>query len=189
MYKYPVYYAGPAKKPDGMPSGSFGPTTSGRMDAYVDKFQSHRGSMVMIGKGNRTDKVTRSCHKHGGFYLGSPGGVAAALAADSIKDVTVLDMEELGMEAVWKIRIEDFPAFMIVDDKGNDFFDEWMSGEVHAEIDSEFCEMACLFHFVDQDRSGSVGVHDLTEHYQLTAEMAQQLIKEQTTKHTGQGLQ
>jgi len=101
----------------------------------------------MIGKGNRKDVVTQSCKKHGGFYLGSPGGIAAALAETSIKNVEVLDMEDLGMEAVWKVKIEDFPAFLIVDDKGNDFFEEWMSSAVRAEIDSEFDELNDLFHF------------------------------------------
>ncbi|KAF4697404.1 fumarase fum1 [Perkinsus olseni] len=120
--KYPVYYAGPAKKPDGKPSGSFGPTTSNRMDPYVEPFQANGGSMIMIGKGNRSDMVTEACKKHGGFYLGSIGGVAAILADKSIKKVECLDMEELGMEAVWKIDVVDFPAFIIVDDKGNDFF-------------------------------------------------------------------
>ncbi len=120
--KYPVYYAGPAKTPDGMPSGSFGPTTAARMDPYVDLFQSLGASMVMIAKGNRGKAVTEACKKHGGFYLGSIGGQAAVLAAENIRKVEVLDMEELGMEAVWKIEVEDFPAFIVVDDKGNDFF-------------------------------------------------------------------
>lgn len=120
--EYPVYYAGPAKKPDGMPSGSFGPTTAGRMDPYVEQFQSHGASMVMIAKGNRSQQVTDSCKKHGGFYLGSIGGPAAILAQNHIKKVEVLDFPELGMEAVWKIDVEKFPAFILVDDKGNDFF-------------------------------------------------------------------
>ncbi|MEM7015455.1 MAG: FumA C-terminus/TtdB family hydratase beta subunit, partial [Verrucomicrobiota bacterium] len=120
--QYPVYYAGPAKKPDGMASGSFGPTTAGRMDPYVDFFQSHGASMVMIAKGNRSEQVAESCRKHGGFYLGSIGGPAAILAQNHIKKVEVLDFPELGMEAVWKIDVEDFPAFILVDDKGNDFF-------------------------------------------------------------------
>jgi fumarate hydratase, class I len=119
---HPVYYAGPAKKPEGMPSGSFGPTTAERMDPYVDLFQSLGGSLVMLAKGNRTQQVTDACHKHGGFYLGSIGGPAAILAADSIRKVEVLDFPELGMEAVWRIEVEDFPAFILVDDKGNDFF-------------------------------------------------------------------
>lgn len=122
MKDHPVYYAGPAKTPEGMPSGSFGPTTAGRMDAYVDLFQEHGGSMVMVAKGNRSKAVTDACHKHGGFYLGSIGGAAAQLAQQSIKKVEVLEYAELGMEAVWKIEVEDFPAFIIVDDKGNDFF-------------------------------------------------------------------
>ncbi len=119
---YPIYYAGPAKKPDGMPSGSFGPTTAGRMDPYVEPFQSKGASMVMIAKGNRSQQVTDSCKKHGGFYLGSIGGPAAILAQNHIRKVEVLDFPELGMEAVWKIEVEDFPAFILVDDKGNDFF-------------------------------------------------------------------
>ncbi len=120
--QHPVYYAGPAKKPKGMPSGSFGPTTAGRMDPYVDLFQSHGGSMVMIAKGNRSAEVTDACKKHGGFYLGSIGGPAAILAKENIRSVRVLDYPELGMEAVWEIEVENFPAFILVDDKGNDFF-------------------------------------------------------------------
>lgn len=119
---HPIYYAGPAKKPEGMPSGSFGPTTAGRMDSYVDQFQAAGGSMVMIAKGNRSQQVTDACHKHGGFYLGSIGGPAAILAKNSIKDVQLLEYPELGMEAIWKIEVEDFPAFILVDNKGNDFF-------------------------------------------------------------------
>lgn len=119
---HPVYYAGPAKTPKGMASGSFGPTTAGRMDVYVDLFQSLGGSKIMLAKGNRSQAVTDACKKHGGFYLGSIGGPAAILAKDSIKSVEVVDFEELGMEAVRKIRVENFPAFIIVDDKGNDFF-------------------------------------------------------------------
>ncbi len=119
-----VYYAGPAKKPEDFASGSFGPTTAGRMDSYVDYFQSRGGSMIMLAKGNRSRQVTDSCKKHGGFYLGSIGGPAAILAKDHIKDVRVVEFEELGMEAVWEITIEDFPAFIIVDDKGNDFFEQ-----------------------------------------------------------------
>jgi fumarate hydratase class I len=120
--KHPVYYAGPAKTPPGMASGSFGPTTAGRMDPYVDLFQSQGGSMVMIAKGNRSQQVTDACKKHGGFYLGSIGGPAAILARNNIRKVEVLDFPELGMEAIWKIEVEDFPAFILVDDKGNDFF-------------------------------------------------------------------
>ena len=120
--QYPVYYAGPAKKPEGMASGSFGPTTAGRMDPYVEQFQAHGASMVMIAKGNRSQQVTDSCKKHGGFYLGSIGGPAAILAQNHIRKVEVQDFEELGMEAVWKIEVEKFPAFILVDDKGNDFF-------------------------------------------------------------------
>ncbi len=121
---YPVYYAGPAKTPEGYASGSFGPTTASRMDPYVDEFQAAGGSMVMLAKGNRSQQVTDACAKHGGFYLGSIGGPAARLAKDSIRKVEVLDYEELGMEAVWRIEVEDFPAFIVVDDKGNDFFAE-----------------------------------------------------------------
>ena len=119
---HPVYYAGPAKTPTGYASGSFGPTTAGRMDSYVDLFQSHGGSMVMLAKGNRGPAVTQACRKHGGFYLGSIGGPAAILAKENIRKVDLLEYPELGMEAVWKIEVEDFPAFILVDDKGNDFF-------------------------------------------------------------------
>ena len=121
-----VYYAGPAKTPEGYASGSFGPTTAGRMDAYVDEFQKAGGSMVMLAKGNRSQAVTNACRDNGGFYLGSIGGPAARLAQDNIRSVEVLDFPELGMEAVWKIEVEDFPAFVVVDDKGNDFFAETM---------------------------------------------------------------
>jgi fumarate hydratase, class I len=119
-----VYYAGPAKTPEGYASGSFGPTTAGRMDAYVEQFQAAGGSMVMLAKGNRSLQVTDACEQHGGFYLGSIGGPAARLALDNIKRVDVLEYPELGMEAVWKIEVEDFPAFIVVDDKGNDFFQQ-----------------------------------------------------------------
>lgn len=119
---HPVYYAGPAKTPKGLPSGSFGPTTAGRMDSYVELFQAAGGSMVMLAKGNRSPVVTEACKKYGGFYLGSIGGPAAILAKENIRKVEVLDFPELGMEAVWKIEVEDFPAFILVDDKGNDFF-------------------------------------------------------------------
>jgi fumarate hydratase class I len=119
-----VYYAGPAKTPEGYPSGSFGPTTAGRMDAYVDRFQANGGSFVMLAKGNRSAAVTAACKKHGGFYLGSIGGPAARLAKDCIKKVEVLEYKELGMEAIYRIEVVDFPAFIIVDDKGNDFFAE-----------------------------------------------------------------
>jgi fumarate hydratase class I len=117
-----VYYAGPAKTPQGYASGSFGPTTAGRMDAYVDLFQKAGGSHVMLAKGNRSKAVTDACKHNGGFYLGSIGGPAAILAQESITKVEVLDFEDLGMEAVWKIEVRDFPAFLVVDDKGNDFF-------------------------------------------------------------------
>ena len=125
MKDFAVYYAGPAKTPEGMPSGSFGPTTAGRMDSYVDQFQAAGGSFVMLAKGNRSKQVTDACKKHGGFYLGSIGGPAARLAQDCIKKVEVHEFPELGMEAVWKIEVEDFPAFIVVDDKGNDFFAEF----------------------------------------------------------------
>jgi len=119
---YPVLYAGPAKTPKGLPCGSMGPTTANRMDPYVDEFQDHGGSMIMIAKGNRTQAVTDACKKHGGFYLGSIGGPAAVLSLNSIKSIECVEFPEIGMEAVWKIRVENFPAFILVDDKGNDFF-------------------------------------------------------------------
>ena len=119
---HPIYYAGPAKTPEGMPSGSFGPTTAGRMDSYVDLLMQHGGSFVTLAKGNRSDQVRKACATHGGFYLGSIGGPAAILAQDAIKKVEVLEYPELGMEAIWRIEVEDFPAFIITDDKGNDFF-------------------------------------------------------------------
>ena len=121
---HPVYYAGPAKTPEGHASGSFGPTTAGRMDGYVERFQAAGGSLVMLAKGNRSRQVTEACARHGGFYLGSIGGPAARLAQDSIRSVEVLEYPEFGMEAIWRIRVEDFPAFIVVDDKGGDFFDE-----------------------------------------------------------------
>lgn len=122
LKNHPIYYAGPAKTPEGMPSGSFGPTTAGRMDSYVDLFQSMGGAMIMIAKGNRGQEVTDACAKHKGFYLGSIGGPAAILAQNNIKKVECIEYPELGMEAIWKIEVEDFPAFILVDDKGNDFF-------------------------------------------------------------------
>ncbi len=125
LKNHPVYYAGPAKTPEGMPSGSFGPTTAGRMDAYVEQFQAAGGSFVMLAKGNRSKAVKDACNKYGGFYLGSIGGPAARLAQDCIKKVEVHEYPELGMEAVWKIEVEDFPAFIVIDDKGNDFFSEF----------------------------------------------------------------
>ena len=124
---HPIYYAGPAKTPAGYPSGSLGPTTAGRMDSYVDLLQSHGGSMIMLAKGNRSQQVTDACHKHGGFYLGSIGGPAAVLAQQSIKHLECVEYPELGMEAIWKIEVEDFPAFILVDDKGNDFFQQIVS--------------------------------------------------------------
>lgn len=125
---HPVYYAGPAKTPEGYASGSFGPTTAGRMDSFVDQFQSFGGSMVMLAKGNRSRSVREACGRHGGFYLGSIGGPAARLAKDCIRKVEVLEYPELGMEAIWKIEVEDFPAFIVIDDKGNDFFQEFNLG-------------------------------------------------------------
>ena len=122
MKNHPIYYAGPAKTPAGMPCGSMGPTTAGRMDSYVDLFQSYGGSMIMLAKGNRSQQVTDACKKHGGFYLGSIGGPAAILAQNNIKSIECLEYPELGMEAIWKIEVEDFPAFILVDDKGNDYF-------------------------------------------------------------------
>lgn len=130
LQNHPIYYAGPAKTPEGYTSGSFGPTTAGRMDSYVDQFQAAGGSMVMLAKGNRSKQVLDACNTHGGFYLGSIGGPAARLAQDAIKKVEVLEYEELGMEAVWRIEVENFPAFIIIDDKGNDFFSE-VSTPVH----------------------------------------------------------
>jgi fumarate hydratase class I len=125
---HPIYYAGPAKTPKGLPSGSFGPTTAGRMDAYVDLFQSHGGSLVMIAKGNRSPQVAAACQKHGGFYLGSIGGPAAVLAQEHIRKVELVEYPELGMEAIYRIEVEDFPAFLLIDDKGNDFFREIVAG-------------------------------------------------------------
>ena len=122
LKNHPIYYAGPAKTPEGMACGSMGPTTAGRMDSYVDLFQSHGGAMVMLAKGNRSQEVTDACHKHGGFYLGSIGGPAAILAQNNIKSIECVEYPELGMEAIWKIDVEDFPAFILVDNKGNDFF-------------------------------------------------------------------
>ena len=122
LKNHAVYYAGPAKTPAGYASGSFGPTTAGRMDSYVEQFQAAGGSLIMLAKGNRSEAVASACKKYGGFYLGSIGGPAARLAQDCIKKVEVLDYEELGMEAVWKIEVENFPAFIIIDDKGNDFY-------------------------------------------------------------------
>jgi fumarate hydratase class I len=120
-----VYYAGPAKTPKGYASGSFGPTTAGRMDSYVDLFQKNGGSLISLAKGNRSKDVTKACKNNGGFYLGSIGGPAAILAQQNIKKVEVVEYQELGMEAIWKIYVEDFPAFIVVDDKGNDFFASW----------------------------------------------------------------
>ncbi len=126
---HPIYYAGPAKTPEGYASGSLGPTTAGRMDSYVDQLQSQGGSMIMLAKGNRSQQVTDACAKHGGFYPGSIGGPAAILAQNSIKSLECVAYPELGMEAIWKIDVEDFPAFILVDDKGNDFFQQIQSGQ------------------------------------------------------------
>ena len=122
LKNHPIYYAGPAKTPTGMPCGSMGPTTAGRMDPYVDEFQSKGGSLIMLAKGNRSIDVTNACQKHGGFYLGSIGGPAAVLAQENIRSIECVEYPELGMEAIWKIEVENFPAFILVDDKGNDFF-------------------------------------------------------------------
>jgi fumarate hydratase, class I len=121
---HPIYYAGPAKTPEGYASGSFGPTTAGRMDSYIDQFQAAGGSLISLAKGNRSAQVREACKKHGGFYLASIGGSAANLAEHCIKKVEVLEYPELGMEAIWRIEVEDFPAFIVIDDKGNDFFKE-----------------------------------------------------------------
>ena len=129
LKNHPVYYAGPAKTPKGKPSGSFGPTTAQRMDPYVEPFQRHRGSMIMLAKGNRSQAVTDACQKHGGFYLGSVGGPAALLAEKNIKSVEIVDMEELGMEAVRKIEVVDFPAVILTDNKGHDFFADILKGK------------------------------------------------------------
>jgi tartrate/fumarate subfamily iron-sulfur-dependent hydro-lyase beta chain len=144
-----VYYAGPAKTPEGHASGSFGPTTAGRMDGYVDLFQSHGGSMVMLAKGNRSPQVTEACQKHGGFYLGSAGGPAALLATDHIKSLEVLEYPELGMEAIWKIEVENFPAFILVDNKGNDFFPPttFQITKIEAGTGSNVIPGECLVHF------------------------------------------
>lgn len=177
--QYPVYYAGPAKTPAGMPSGSFGPTTSGRMDQYVDTFQSQRGSMIMIGKGNRSKDVTNACKKHGGFYLGSIGGVAATLSAKSIKKVEVLDMEELGMEAVWRIEVEDFPAFVVVDNKGNDFFKKWSKEAAkEPETDSFFDEAKNFFHGLDKDQNGKLDVKEIMAGLSINQEKAEKLVQQ-----------
>eukprot|EP00746_Dinoflagellata_sp_MGD_P013225 gnl/MRDRNA2_/MRDRNA2_128498_c0_seq1.p1 gnl/MRDRNA2_/MRDRNA2_128498_c0~~gnl/MRDRNA2_/MRDRNA2_128498_c0_seq1.p1 ORF type:complete len:660 (+),score=154.83 gnl/MRDRNA2_/MRDRNA2_128498_c0_seq1:85-2064(+) len=175
--KYPVYYAGPAKTPAGMPSGSFGPTTAGRMDLYVDSFQQRGGSMIMIGKGNRSSSVTAACKKYGGFYLGSIGGVAATLSSHSIKKVQVLDMEELGMEAVWRIDVENFPAFIVVDNKGNDFFEKWQpEGQTDVAHDSFFDEAADLFYGIDTDGNGDIDVNELSRGLGIAIEDAQKIM-------------
>lgn len=185
--KYPVYYAGPAKTPAGMPSGSFGPTTSGRMDQYVESFQSRRGSMIMIGKGNRSKAVTDSCKKHGGFYLGSIGGVAATLSSQSIKKVEVLDMEELGMEAVWKIEVEDFPAFVVCDDKGNDFFKKWSKEAAkQPEEDSFFEETKGFFFGLDSDGDGLLSVAELAQGLGVTSAQAKDMVDRFDVDRDGQ---
>ena len=132
MKDHPIYYAVPAKAPAGYASGSLGPATAGRMDAYVDLLQSHGGSMIMLAKGNRSQQVTDACKKHGGFYLGSIGGPAAVLAQQSIKNLQCVEYPELGMEAIWKIDVEDFPAFILVDDKGNDFFTQILENQCNG---------------------------------------------------------
>ncbi|EQB0487335.1 FumA C-terminus/TtdB family hydratase beta subunit, partial [Cronobacter turicensis] len=129
---HPIYYAGPAKTPEGYASGSLGPTTAGRMDSYVDLLQANGGSMIMLAKGNRSQQVTDACKQHGGFYLGSIGGPAAVLAQNSIRHLECVEYPELGMEAIWKIEVEDFPAFILVDDKGNDFFQQIQAGQCSA---------------------------------------------------------
>lgn len=155
------------------------------MDAYVDSFQSQGGSMIMIGKGNRSPAVTKACKKYGGFYLGSIGGVAATLSSNSIKKVEVLDMEELGMEAVWKIEVEDFPAFVIVDNKGNDFFKSWVPGAGHvAEEDSEFDEASCIFFGLDTDSSGRIDVTELAKGLRISEADACQLLSVYDTDHS-----
>jgi fumarate hydratase, class I len=121
---HPVYYAGPAKTPEGYASGAFGPTTAGRMDSYIDRFQAAGGSLISVAKGNRSAEVREACRRHGGFYLGSIGGAAANLAEHCIRRVEVVEYPELGMEAIWRIEVENFPAFIVIDDKGNDFFQE-----------------------------------------------------------------
>lgn len=133
---HPIYYAGPAKTPEGYASGSLGPTTAGRMDSYVDQLQSQGGSMIMLAKGNRSQQVTDACKKHGGFYLGSIGGPAAVLAQGSIKRLECVEYPELGMEAIWKIDVEDFPAFILVDDKGNDFSSRFRHHSAHAALNN-----------------------------------------------------
>jgi len=176
---HPVYYAGPAKTPAGYPSGSFGPTTSGRMDPYVAEFQAAGGSMVMIGKGNRSAVVTEACEKYGGFYLGSPGGMAATLSANCIKSVEVLDMEELGMEAVWKIRVENFPAFIIVDDKGNDFFKEFSTDDatVPPEVNSSIYSVLEFFETVDKNHDQMLEPSELVDGFtNLSLQDATQLV-------------
>ncbi|CAD7929884.1 unnamed protein product [Amoebophrya sp. A25] len=186
--KHPVYYAGPAKTPEGYPSGSFGPTTSGRMDPYVEPFQAVGGSMIMIGKGNRSQAVTDACAKHGGFYLGSIGGMAATLSANCIKSVEVLDMEELGMEAVWKIRVENFPAFIIVDDKGNDFFQEFKKEDAHIpeEVNSSIYVVLEFFENLDRNSDQIVEAMELVEGFDnLTIEQAETLVRKYDLGHFG----
>lgn len=187
MKMYPVYYAGPAKTPAGMPSGSFGPTTSGRMDAYVDSFQARGGSMIMIGKGNRSSSVTQACRRYGGFYLGSIGGVAATLSANSIKKVQVLDMEELGMEAVWKIEVEDFPAFVVIDDKGHDFFKQWSKEAAKKpETDSYFDETKEFFFGLDTDRNGALSKDELKAGLNLEDSQVERLVQMFDVNNDGQ---
>lgn len=179
MKDYPVYYAGPAKVPKGMSTGSFGPTTAARMDPYVMPFQAKGGSLIMIGKGNRSSDVTESCKQHGGFYLGSIGGMAATLSQKSIKNVEMLDMEELGMEAVWKIDVEDFPAFLLVDDKGNDFFSEFTVGNVKMEAETNSSIYAVLewFETFDADKDMLLDSEELAEGFDLPMEEAARLLR------------
>eukprot|EP00397_Hematodinium_sp_SG-2012_P011122 GEMP01011252.1.p1 GENE.GEMP01011252.1~~GEMP01011252.1.p1 ORF type:complete len:717 (+),score=154.06 GEMP01011252.1:46-2196(+) len=174
MLDYPVYYAGPAKVPKGLVTGSFGPTTAARMDPYVLPFQAKRGSLIMIGKGNRSADVTESCKQHGGFYLGSIGGMAATLSQACIKNVQVLDMEELGMEAVWKIDVVDFPAFLLVDDKGNDFFSEFSVGSVkmETEINSSIYAVLEWFEAFDSNHDMILQVEELAVGFNLPLEEA-----------------
>jgi len=177
--QFPVYYAGPAKVPKGYCTGSFGPTTSSRMDPYVESFQEVGGSRIMIGKGNRGDIVTDSCKNHQGFYLGGIGGTAATLSFKSIKSVQVLDMEELGMEAVWKINVEDFPAFLLVDDKGNDFFREFTVNDTYMaeEYNSSIYALLEWFEAFDRNKDMILQADELSEGFGITIERASQLVK------------
>lgn len=178
MKEFPVYYAGPAKVPKGMCTGSFGPTTSSRMDPYVDKFQEVGGSRIMVGKGNRSSVVTDACKKYGGFYLGSIGGMAASLSQQCIKGVEVLDMEELGMEAVWKIQVEKFPAFLLVDDKGNDFFRAFSVNDVYipTEINSSIYSVLGWFESFDINMDMILQPDELSVGFGIPIEKAEELV-------------